>query len=50
VLWPERRVEARRRHERRQNPADAPGPPSGVERRGLDRRQADRRRNENRSA
>ena len=34
VLWQERRVANRRKYERRQNPPDAPGPPSGVERRG----------------
>jgi hypothetical protein len=49
VLWPERRAEQRRKYERRQNPADAPGPPSGVERRVAERREKQRRRDDNRA-
>ncbi|HET9853115.1 MAG TPA: hypothetical protein VFP56_11500 [Candidatus Limnocylindrales bacterium] len=49
VLWPERRGEHRRKFERRQNPADAPGAPSGMERRIAERRKGQRRRNDNRA-
>jgi phage FluMu protein Com len=49
VLWPERRTANRRKFERRENPPDDPGPPSGIERRGSDRRGADRRRDSNRT-
>jgi hypothetical protein len=49
VLWPERRVENRRKYDRRQNAPDAPGPPSGVERRVAERRKGQRRRDDNRT-
>ena len=49
VLWPERRSEQRRKYERRQNPTDRPGPPSGVERRVSERRKKQRRRDDNRT-
>ena len=46
-LWVERRVDNRRKRERRQNPPDAPGPPGSVERRRGDRRKGRRRRDDN---
>jgi hypothetical protein len=46
MLDDERRAGNRRRIERRQNPADDPGPPDGIERRVADRRQGGRRRDE----
>jgi phage FluMu protein Com len=49
VLWPERRTAKRRKYERRQNPTEAPGPPSGMERRVAERRKGQRRRDENRA-
>jgi hypothetical protein len=48
-LSPERRMTNRRKFERRVNPPDNPGPPSGIERRGGDRRGGDRRRDGNRT-
>lgn len=49
VLWPERRLDARRKRQRRQNPPSDPGPHGGVERRGVESRQGDRRHDEQRS-
>lgn len=43
LLNPERRGNSRRLSNRRQNPADDPGPPDGVERRTGDRREGPRR-------
>jgi len=42
----ERRVGQRRRQNRRQNPADEPGPPTEIERRDGERRTGQRRRPE----
>jgi hypothetical protein len=44
----ERRVDNRRKTERRQNPPDVPGPPSSFERRTGERRRQTRRRDDNR--
>jgi hypothetical protein len=44
----ERRVDNRRKTERRQDPADVPGPPRSVERRTGERRMHTRRRDDNR--
>jgi len=49
VLWPERRQANRRKFERRVNAPDAPGPPSGMERRVAERRKGERRRDDNRT-
>jgi hypothetical protein len=49
VLEPDRRRGNRRKFERRQNPPDRPGPPSGVERRIRDRRVTKRRRDDGKS-
>jgi DNA-directed RNA polymerase subunit RPC12/RpoP len=46
MLFVERRVDSRRKHERRHNPADRPGPPGGSERRIGERRRARRRRDD----
>jgi hypothetical protein len=46
ILSAERRVDNRRKRERRVNPADDPGPPSSVERRSRDRRSRERRRDD----
>jgi hypothetical protein len=44
-LEPDRRSGSNRRfHQRRQNPADSPGPPGGVERRASERRKTRRRK------
>ncbi|HYK96317.1 MAG TPA: hypothetical protein VE011_10695 [Candidatus Dormibacteraeota bacterium] len=45
----ERRVDTRRKTERRVNPPDAPGPPGGHERRTGERRGQTRRRDDNRA-
>jgi hypothetical protein len=45
----ERRVDNRRKTERRRNPPDVPGPPSGRERRVSERRKHTRRRDDNRA-
>ena len=50
VLWPDRRHETRRKYERRVNPPESPGPPSGIERRTSERRRSQRRRDDNRTA
>lgn len=44
-LYPDRRIDNRRRHDRRQNPTETPGPP-GAERRIAQRRQVKRRRDD----
>ncbi len=49
VLDVERRVDNRRKVERRQNPPDVPGPPGSFERRVSERRRHTRRRDDNRS-
>jgi hypothetical protein len=49
VLYPERRQADRRKFQRRQNPAENPGPPNEVERRGGDRRVRRRRRDDGQS-
>jgi hypothetical protein len=49
LLFPERRQADRRKAQRRQNPADDPGPPNGIERRGADRRVRRRRRDDGQS-
>ena len=49
ILAGERRLAARRKGERRQNPPANPGPPGGVERRTSDRRVRQRRRDEGKS-
>jgi hypothetical protein len=46
ILDGERRGVSRRKGDRRQNPADSPGPPGGIERRVRDRRQGPRRRDD----
>jgi hypothetical protein len=47
MLFVERRVDTRRKRERRVNPPDVPGPPGSLERRRGDRRQTERRRDAN---
>jgi phage FluMu protein Com len=49
ILEGERRGQSRRKVDRRQNPADSPGPPGGVERRVADRRQGPRRRDDDKT-
>lgn len=49
VLWQERRMAARRRGERRQEPSDVTRAPGGTERRVAERRTGQRRRDDNRS-
>ncbi|HUQ43138.1 MAG TPA: hypothetical protein VM451_01820 [Candidatus Limnocylindria bacterium] len=49
VLEPDRRSGNRRKFERRQNPPDQPGAPSGIERRRRDRRTTKRRREDGKS-
>ena len=49
VLSVERRVDNRRKGERRMNPPDVPGSPGGLERRTGERRRQQRRRDDNRS-
>ena len=49
TLSVERRVDARRKSERRRNPPDVPGPPGGTERRAGERRRHTRRRDDNRA-
>ena len=46
MLFAERRKDQRRKTERRKNPPDAPGPPSGIERRSSERRVTKRRRDD----
>lgn len=46
ILSAERRVDSRRRGERRMNPQDVPGSPGSVERRTRGRRTVTRRRDE----
>jgi phage FluMu protein Com len=48
ILQAERRVDNRRKRERRVNPADVPGPPGSFERRTRERRTKARRRDEGR--
>ena len=49
ILNMERRVDNRRKRERRRNPPDVPGPPGSFERRASERRKHTRRRDDNRS-
>lgn len=49
VLWQERRVENRRKYERRQDPPDVAKAPQGVERRQAERRTGQRRRDDSRT-
>jgi ribosomal protein S27AE len=44
ILAAERRLDNRRKGDRRKNPADVPGPPDGMERRISERRTHERRR------
>jgi len=46
VLFAERRVDSRRKRERRVNPPDVPGPPGSFERRTGERRMRTRRRDD----
>lgn len=46
VLWAERRVDNRRKRERRRNPMDVPGPPGSFERRKSEQRRLIRRRDD----
>jgi hypothetical protein len=46
ALYGERRVDQRRKRERRVNPPDVPGPPNGIERRTRERRVTTRRRDD----
>jgi hypothetical protein len=46
ILFTERRVDNRRKRERRRNPMDVPGPPGSFERRKGEQRRLIRRRDE----
>ena len=48
ILFTERRVDSRRKRERRVNPPDIPGPPGSFERRTRERRVDVRRRDDGR--
>jgi hypothetical protein len=49
ILFGERRVDNRRKVERRRNPADDPGPPGNFDRRVSDRRSRERRRSDDKT-
>ena len=49
MLFHERRVDNRRKRERRINPPDVPGPPGSFERRTSERRRVERRRDDGKS-
>ena len=49
LLFVERRLENRRKGDRRRNPPDVPGPPGNFERRTSERRKQERRRDDGKS-